>query len=85
MCLSVFGVETTSFAAVIGAAGLAVGLAFQGTLGNFAAGVMLLIFRPYKVGDVISVAGQTGKVDEIDPLELKRAIVDHLGRTYASR
>ena len=65
MCLSYFGVETTSFAAVIGAAGLAIGLAFQGTLSNFAAGAMLLIFRPYKVGDVVNVAGSLGKVYEI--------------------
>jgi small conductance mechanosensitive channel len=65
-CLSVFGVETTSFAAVIGSAGIAVGLAFQGTLSNFAAGIMLLMFRPFQVGDVITVAGQTGKVDEIE-------------------
>lgn len=64
-CLGIFGVETTSFAAVIGAAGLAVGLAFQGTLSNFASGVMLLAFRPFKVGDVVNVAGQSGKVDEI--------------------
>lgn len=66
MCLSAFGVETTSFAAVIGAAGLAIGLAFQGTLSNFAAGAMLLIFRPYKVGDVVNVAGNLGKVFEIE-------------------
>ena len=66
MCLSYFGVETTSFAAVIGAAGLAIGLAFQGTLSNFAAGAMLLIFRPYKVGDVVSIAGNLGKVFEIE-------------------
>ena len=65
MCLSLFGVETTSFAAVIGAAGLAVGLAFQGTLSNFAAGVMLLVFRPFNVGEVVSAAGVTGKVDAI--------------------
>jgi small conductance mechanosensitive channel len=65
-CLGVFGVETTSFAAVIGAAGLAVGLAFQGTLSNFASGVMLLVFRPFEVGDVVTVAGQLGKVDAID-------------------
>lgn len=65
-CLGLFGVETTSFAAAIGAVGFAIGLAFQGALGNFAAGIMLLIFRPYKVGDVIVVGGQTGKVDEID-------------------
>lgn len=65
-CLETFGVKTTSFAALFGAAGLAFGLAFQGTLSNFAAGVMLLIFRPYRVGDQIAVGGQSGKVDEID-------------------
>ncbi len=65
-CLACFKVETTSFAAAIGAVGFAIGLAFQGALGNFAAGIMLLIFRPYKVGDVIVVGGQTGTVDEID-------------------
>ena len=64
-CLSVFGIETTSFAALLGAAGLAVGLAFQGTLSNFAAGVMLLVFRPFKVGDDVVVAGKAGKVKEI--------------------
>ncbi|MEM7627254.1 MAG: mechanosensitive ion channel domain-containing protein [Planctomycetota bacterium] len=60
------GVSVASFAAVIAAAGFAVGLAFQGTLSNFAAGVMLLVFRPFKVGDVINAAGITAKVDEID-------------------
>ena len=65
-CLSYFGVQTTSFAALIGAAGLAIGLAFQGTLSNFAAGAMLLIFRPYKVGDMVNVASYTGKVAEIE-------------------
>lgn len=64
-CLGVFGIETTSFAAIIGAAGLAVGLAFQGTLSNFAAGVMLLVFRPFKVGDYIVAAGKEGTVAEI--------------------
>lgn len=63
--LGVFGIETTSFAAVIGGAALAIGLAFQGTLSNIAAGVMLIIFRPFKVGDVITVAGSTGKCAEI--------------------
>jgi small conductance mechanosensitive channel len=66
MCLSKFGVETASFAAVLGAAGLAIGLAFQGTLSNFAAGAMLLIFRPFKVGDTVNVAGYQGKVYEIE-------------------
>lgn len=66
LILGEFGVETASFAVVIGALGLAVGLALQGTLGNFAAGVLLLVFRPYKVGDVVRVAGELGRVDEID-------------------
>ncbi|MEC7521567.1 MAG: mechanosensitive ion channel domain-containing protein [Myxococcota bacterium] len=65
-CLGVFGIETSSFAAVIAAAGLAIGLAFQGTLSNFSAGVMLLIFRPFKVGEVVNVSGVTGSVEEID-------------------
>ena len=63
--LGVFGVETTSFAAVLGAAGLAIGLAFQGSLSNLAAGIMLLTFRPFKVGQVVSVAGKTGKIISI--------------------
>ena len=65
-CLGEFGVEVTSFAVILGAAGLAIGLAFQGTLSNLAAGVMLLIFRPFKAGDVVNVAGETGKIDEIE-------------------
>lgn len=64
--LQYFGVGITSFAAVIAAGGFAVGLAFQGTLSNFAAGIMLLVFRPFKVGDVINAAGITAKVYEID-------------------
>jgi small conductance mechanosensitive channel len=63
--LSLFGIETTSLIAVLGAAGLAVGLALQGTLSNFAAGVMLLIFRPFKVGDYVEVAGTAGSVQEV--------------------
>lgn len=63
--LGMFGIQTTSFAAVIGAAGIAIGLAFQGTLSNIASGVMLLIFRPFKVNDVIKAAGVTGKIIEI--------------------
>lgn len=66
MALSVFGIETTSFAAVIAAAGFAIGMALQGTLGNFSSGVMLLTFRPFKVGDIVSVGGVTGKVNEIE-------------------
>ena len=64
-CLGVFGIQTASFAAVIAALGLAIGLALQGTLSNFAAGVMLLVFRPYKIGDLINVAGQMGIVAEL--------------------
>ena len=66
MALGTFGITTTSFAAVLGAAGLAVGLAMQGTLSHFASGVMLLIFRPFKVGDSVDVGGTRGKVFEID-------------------
>ena len=65
-CLGVFGIQTASFAAVIAAAGLAVGLAFQGTLSNFAAGVMLITFRPFKVGDLVNVGGVLGVVSEVD-------------------
>ena len=63
--LNLFGIETTSLIAVFASAGLAVGLAMQGTLSNFAAGVMLLIFRPIRVGDFVEVAGQAGTVKEI--------------------
>lgn len=65
-CLGVFGIETSSFAALIASAGLAVGLAFQGTLGNFAAGIMLLVFRPFKVGDLVKVNDVVGVVDQIE-------------------
>jgi small conductance mechanosensitive channel len=65
-CLNYFDFETTSFAALLAAAGFAVGLAFQGTLSNFSSGIMLLVFRPFKVGDVVSVAGELGKVHEIE-------------------
>jgi len=60
MVLSQFGVQTASLIAVLGAAGLAIGFALQGTLSNVAAGVMILIFRPFKIGDYVEVAGQAG-------------------------
>jgi small conductance mechanosensitive channel len=60
-----FGVETTSLIALLGAAGVAIGLALQGTLSNVAAGVMLLVLRPFRVGDTILTAGQSGTVREI--------------------
>lgn len=63
--LGLFGVPTASFVAVLGAAGLAVGLALQGTLSSFAAGVMLLVFRPFKVGDFVEAGGSTGVVKEV--------------------
>jgi small conductance mechanosensitive channel len=65
VALSKLGIQTTSFIAIIGAAGLAVGLALQGSLANFAAGVMLIIFKPFKVGDFISAGGAMGTVEEI--------------------
>jgi small conductance mechanosensitive channel len=63
--LGKLGVQTTSFIAIIGAAGLAVGLALQGSLSNFAAGVLMIIFKPFKVGDFIEGAGSTGVVEGI--------------------
>ena len=63
--LGIFGVPTTSFAAIIGAAGLAIGLALQGTLGHVASGVMMLSFRPFDVGDFVEAAGVSGSVKKI--------------------
>ena len=63
--LSELGVETTSFLAILGAAGLAIGLALKDSLGNFASGVMIILFKPFKVGDVVSAAGVTGTVNEV--------------------
>ncbi|MBD78861.1 MAG: mechanosensitive ion channel protein MscS [Crocinitomicaceae bacterium] len=63
--LSVLGIEMTSFAAILGAAGLAVGMALSGTLQNFAGGVIILIFKPYEVGDVIEAQGYIGSVKAI--------------------
>jgi len=63
--LGLFGIQTTSLIAILGAAGLAIGLALQGTLSHFASGIMLLIFRPFRVGDVVEVGGTIGKVEEI--------------------
>ena len=63
--LNQLGIQTTSFVAIIGAAGLAVGLALQGTLSNFAAGVMLIMFQPFKVGEEVEAGGAVGIVKEI--------------------
>lgn len=66
MVAAKLGVETTSFAAIIGAAGLAIGLALQGSLSNFAGGTLIMIFKPYKVGDLIEAQGEIGTVKEIE-------------------
>ena len=66
--ISALGIQTASFIAVLGAAGLAVGLALQGSLSNFAAGVLIVLFRPYKVGDWVEAAGISGSVVEVQIL-----------------
>ena len=66
--ISALGIQTTSFIAVLGAAGLAVGLALQGSLSNFASGVLIVLFRPYKVGDFVEAAGISGSVEEVQIL-----------------
>ena len=66
--ISALGIQTTSFIAVLGAAGLAIGLALQGSLSNFASGVLIVLFRPYKVGDFIEAAGISGTVVEVEIL-----------------
>ena len=78
----IMGVETTSFVALFGALAFAVGMALQGSLGHFASGVLLLVFKPYKVGDLVTVGGETGTVLEIqvfntvlETLDNKRIIV----------
>ena len=79
----IFGVETTSFVAVLGAFAFAVGMALQGSLGHFASGILLLLFKPYKVGDLVEIGGgKTGVVEEIQifntvlsTLDNKRIIV----------
>lgn len=63
--LNTFGIQTTSLVALIGAAGLAIGLALQGTLSNVAAGVMIILFRPIKIGDFVQVSGVSGTVKDI--------------------
>ncbi len=64
--LGTVGVETTSFAAILAAAGLAVGMALQGSLGNFAGGVLIMTFKPFKIGDLIEAQGEIGVVKEIE-------------------
>ena len=66
--ISALGIQTASFIAVLGAAGLAIGLALQGSLSNFASGVLIVLFRPYKVGDWVEAAGISGSVEEVQIL-----------------
>lgn len=77
--LGQFGVETTSIVAVLGASALAVGLALQGTLSNIAAGVMLLILRPFKIGDAVNIGGTLGVVDSIDLFTTEMHSFDNIG------
>ncbi len=66
--IGALGIETTSFIAIFGAAGLAVGLALQGSLSNFASGVLIVLFRPYRVGDFVEAAGISGVVEQVQIL-----------------
>lgn len=76
--LNLFGIQTASLIAVLGAAGFAVGLAFQGTLSNFSSGIMLLVFRPFEVGDFVEVAGQSGDVAEIGIVSTRLDTTDNV-------
>jgi small conductance mechanosensitive channel len=76
--LAKFGFQTASLVAVLGAAGLAVGFALQGSLANFAAGVLILVFRPYRVGNFIDVAGVAGIVKEIQLFTTELATPDNV-------
>lgn len=76
--LNTFGVQTTSLVAAIGAAGLAIGLALQGTLSNVAAGVMIILFRPIKLGDFVTVSGVSGTVKDISLNTTELATLDNV-------
>ncbi len=76
--LTIFGVEPTAFVAVLGAMTLAIGLSMQGALGNIASGIMIMLFRPYKLGDYIDVAGQGGTVKDINLFQTVLATVDNV-------
>lgn len=89
--MSMVGIEMTSFIAILGAAGLAVGMALSGTLQNFAGGVMILIFKPYKVGDFIEAQGYMGIIKEIQifntiitTVDNKRVIIPNAGISSGS-
>ncbi len=76
--ISKLGVQTTSFVAVIGAAGLAVGLALQGSLSNFAAGILLILFKPFKVGDFVKAGGEAGVIVEVGILTTEMKTPDNV-------
>ena len=76
--LAKFGIQTASFIAILGAAGFAIGMALQGTLANFASGVMILLFRPFKTGDFIDAAGIKGSVKEISIFSTTLATPDNV-------
>ena len=76
--LAKFGIQTASFVPILGAAGFAIGFALQGSLANFAAGVLILVLRPYRVGDVIQAAGELGKVKDIQLFTTVLATPDNI-------
>jgi len=76
--LQVFGVQATSFVAVLGALTLAIGLSLQGALGNIASGVMIMLFRPYKIGDFVEIDGATGTVKDINLFQTNLATIDNV-------
>jgi small conductance mechanosensitive channel len=75
--LGMLGIETTSFLAILGAAGLAVGLALKDSLSNFASGVMIILFRPFRVDDLVEIAGKTGVVEEIGIFSTRMKTTDN--------
>jgi small conductance mechanosensitive channel len=77
LALTQLGVETTSLVAVLGAAGLAIGLALQGSLSNFASGILLIVFRPIRVGDLVEAGGATGTVRDIQVLTTQLTTPDN--------
>jgi small conductance mechanosensitive channel len=77
LILGNLGVETTSFAAILAAAGLAIGMALQGSLANFAGGVLIMIFKPFKIGDLIEAQGEKGKVKSIEIFTTKMISVQN--------
>lgn len=77
MALSQIGVQTTSFIAILGAAGLAVGLALQGSLANFASGILIILFRPFKAGDFIDGGGVSGTVEKIEIFQTQMKTPDN--------